>query len=265
MPDRFAPEKLEAIVATMPEVGITDLVITGGEPLLRMDLVRACLRAARPAGLSVWLSSNGLLVGTDIALELAGGGLRAAHLSLDLLGADPYRNYSEQQAQSVIEAAKHLVEVGIETVGLICVIGRHNRDGIGALLDFSIEQGLEIMFQPMFVKDDLEGVERLSAHEWRELAPILKRWARDGYFAPYLDLWLGYYERGDRPSHCHMGKSTIVVDSDGQAYVCFHRHDLSAGNVLEDDLGEIDKALFALHAQVSNAHCFGEHCISLFT
>lgn len=265
VPDRFTPENIEAVVAAMPDVGITDLVVSGGEPLLRMDLVRACLRAARRVGLAIWLSTNGLLIDADIAAELAGEGLRAAHLSLDQLGSDPYRGYSKRQAETVVEAARHLKNAGIETVGLMCVIGRHNRDTIGALLEFAIAQDLELVFQPMFVQDDLAGVERLSPHEWRELAPILRRWGADGYFAPYLELWLGYYEHGQQPSHCHMGENTIVIDSDGQVFVCFHRHDLAAGNVLEHDLGKIVKTVSALHTQVSDAHCFGEHCISLFT
>jgi MoaA/NifB/PqqE/SkfB family radical SAM enzyme len=265
VPDRFDPGNIEAVLEALPSIGVTDLVVSGGEPLLRLDLVRACLRAGHRAGVAIWLSSNGLLADAEIASQLAREGLRAVHLSLDKLGADPYRGYSEKQARRVLQAARCFQEAGVETVGLICVIGRHNRDDIGALLEFAVAQGLEIVFQPMFAVDGIQEIERLADHEWSELAPVLTRWAGDGYFASYLDLWLNYYARRARPAQCAMGMETIVIDSDGQAYVCFHRRDLVAGNVLTDDLDEIDAALQSKHAEIQDAHCFGEHCVSLFT
>jgi hypothetical protein len=62
-----------------------------------------------------------------------------------------------------------------------------------------------------------------------------------------------------------MGTESIVVDASGEVLPCFHRRDLAAGNLLEDDpLRVIERARRAA-AALRPAPCFGEHCISLFS
>ena len=263
--DRFTSENISGLLGALAQGGVTDIVISGGEPLLRMDLIRTCLQKCNELEIAPWLSTNGLRVTSALATELANAGLCGAHLSLDLLGEDPYRGYTERQSEHILKAVGYFKDAGIEAVGLIGVIGRHNYEKLEPLLDFVEANELDLMLQPMYATKNNKEVELLAASEWLQLAPILQRWAGDGYYAPYLRLWLGYFESQLKPKQCHMGQQTFIIDSDGSIYPCFHRRDMKAGNILDDPIDVINHRLTEFHQQIKDAPCFGEHCISLFT
>ena len=54
----LTPAEAEGIVDRVAAAGVFDIVITGGEPLLARDTVRALLDRARRHGLGVSLNSN---------------------------------------------------------------------------------------------------------------------------------------------------------------------------------------------------------------
>ena len=58
-----------SIIDTLKDAGVTTIVITGGEPLLRTDIVD-CLKYAFQKGLETYLSTNGLLLSEEKYLEI---------------------------------------------------------------------------------------------------------------------------------------------------------------------------------------------------
>ena len=62
--------------------GCPALLFSGGEPLMREDVVELIRRAGR-AGMRTVLSTNGTLIADKLADELAGVGLKYAGVSLD--------------------------------------------------------------------------------------------------------------------------------------------------------------------------------------
>lgn len=71
-------------------MGISKIRITGGEPLVRKDIVYLCRSIARIPGLSsLSLTTNGVLL-ADYAEELARAGIQRVNVSLDTLNRERY-------------------------------------------------------------------------------------------------------------------------------------------------------------------------------
>ncbi|HRV81517.1 MAG TPA: radical SAM protein, partial [Planctomycetota bacterium] len=61
--DRLTFEELERLVARMAPLGVRNLRITGGEPLLRRELAQLIARLARIPGIEdIALTANGILL-----------------------------------------------------------------------------------------------------------------------------------------------------------------------------------------------------------
>lgn len=80
------------------EMGLTKIRITGGEPLVRKDIMYLCQGIARLAGLrSLSLTTNGVLL-ADYAEGLAEAGIQRVNVSLDTLKRDRYHAITRRDA-----------------------------------------------------------------------------------------------------------------------------------------------------------------------
>ena len=82
------PEAFD-LIDELSRMGTEMLILTGGEPLLRKDLL-ALVRRASDAGLHVVLGTNGVLLDEAMAKRLAEAGLQGVGLSLDSIRAEPH-------------------------------------------------------------------------------------------------------------------------------------------------------------------------------
>ena len=78
--------ELESVIDQAARLGIFQVIFTGGEPLLRKDILEL-IGHARRRGLLTRLNTNSLLLDRDMALALKKAGLGQCALSLD--DADP--------------------------------------------------------------------------------------------------------------------------------------------------------------------------------
>ncbi|HTX03009.1 MAG TPA: radical SAM protein, partial [Candidatus Acidoferrales bacterium] len=89
-PDILTYEEITRIVEAGASVGLRSVRLTGGEPLLRRDLVRLVDMLARVPGIDdISLSTNALLL-AERARELRDAGLRRVNISLDTLREDRF-------------------------------------------------------------------------------------------------------------------------------------------------------------------------------
>lgn len=83
-------------VRAAASLGIKKVRITGGEPLIRHDIVSICERTAAVPGIDeVCITTNGLLL-EKYAKELAAAGVRHVNISLDTLDAEKYEYITGQ-------------------------------------------------------------------------------------------------------------------------------------------------------------------------
>lgn len=81
----LSADQIESIVRAAVALGITKIRLTGGEPLLRRDLVRIVRAIASVEGVrDLALTTNGFLL-ARLARDLADAGLKRVNISLDTL------------------------------------------------------------------------------------------------------------------------------------------------------------------------------------
>jgi len=161
--------ELVRVARVVVEAGITEVRLTGGEPLLRRDLVDVVAGIAgiegphgRPA---VSMTTNG--IGLDrLARPLRDAGLARGNVSLDTLRADRYvalaRRDRLADTLAGIEAA---AAAGLAPVKLNAVLVRGvNDDEVVDLTRFALERGHELRF--------IEQMPLDAGHTWRRSAMV---------------------------------------------------------------------------------------------
>jgi radical SAM protein with 4Fe4S-binding SPASM domain len=128
---------VDQIAAFAPE-SLT--ILTGGEPLLRRDILEI-VRYAHGRGLWVVVGTNGVKVTETLAGLLKREGVRGLSLSLDAL--DPTRHDTFRRVrgawENTVQGAKILARAELPFI-VQTTVGAHNTDELGAIADFAYEQ-----------------------------------------------------------------------------------------------------------------------------
>jgi len=127
--------------------GITKIRLTGGEPLVRKNVVDLVSMLSKIDGLEdISMTTNGILL-SKYATELKNAGLSRINISLDTVNPENYcqitRNGELSQVLEGIDAAQ---KAGLEPIKINCVlIGQPNED-TQKLKQFCKDRGLHLRF-----------------------------------------------------------------------------------------------------------------------
>ena len=112
-------------------------ILTGGEPLLRRDILEIVRRAAE-RGLWVVVGTNGVCITENVARRLAEAGARGLSLSLDALDPDRHDRFRMVRGawRNTVEGAEILNRVGLPFI-VQTTAGSHNRGELEAIADFA--------------------------------------------------------------------------------------------------------------------------------
>lgn len=103
-------ETLERIIEDLSSFGPAPINITGGEPLLKADLVLKIAKKAREFKMEPLLLTNATLIDDQLASELYNAGIREAQVSID----SPYPDVHDQSRG--VKGAFQLTLQGIESM-----------------------------------------------------------------------------------------------------------------------------------------------------
>jgi len=125
---------IDEIAAFAPEC-LT--ILTGGEPLLRRDILEIVRRASE-RGLWVVVGTNGVSITENVARRLAEAGARGLSLSLDALDADRHDHFRKVRGawRNTVEGAEILNRTGLPFI-VQTTAGSHNLDELDAIADFA--------------------------------------------------------------------------------------------------------------------------------
>jgi radical SAM protein with 4Fe4S-binding SPASM domain len=125
---------IDDIAAFAPEC-VT--ILTGGEPLLRRDILEIVKRAA-DRGLWVVVGTNGVRITENVARRLADAGARGLSLSLDALDPESHDRFRMVSGawQNTVEGAQILNRVGLPFI-VQTTAGSHNAGALEAIADFA--------------------------------------------------------------------------------------------------------------------------------
>lgn len=144
----LSADEIVEVVRVAAELGVTKVRLTGGEPLVRPDVLEIVERIAKIDGVAdLSLTTNAILLGR-LAKPLFEAGLHRVNISLDTLQPEKYRSITRlgdfEKAWHGIMAAQ---EVGLNPIKLNCVVvGGLNDDEIFDLASLSIKYPWHIRF-----------------------------------------------------------------------------------------------------------------------
>lgn len=151
-PEILSADELLRIVDVAVASGITEVRLTGGEPLLRPDVVDvvrgvAAMTTVDGQPVEVSMTTNALRL-PQLAAPLAKAGLARVNISLDTLRPDRFVSMTRRdrfaQTMAGIEAAQ---EAGLAPVKINTVLLRGvNDDEAADLLAWAVERGYELRF-----------------------------------------------------------------------------------------------------------------------
>lgn len=130
------------------DLGITDIRLTGGEPLLRRDLVPIVeqLNTLRPLGLQrIALTSNGVLLARH-ATALKAAGLDDLNISLDVRTPERFRALTGGEVQPVLEGIAAARAAGLAVKLNSVVIRGYNEAEVLPLADWALAEGLTLRY-----------------------------------------------------------------------------------------------------------------------
>jgi GTP 3',8-cyclase len=141
-------EEMADVVRVACEMGITKVRITGGEPLVRRNVVRlVALVSNIPQIRDLAMSTNGTLL-ADHARPLADAGLQRVNVSLDTMDPKAYRRITDGgELQSVLDGIAAARAAGLKPIRLNCVVAQSaSEPDARGVADYARAEGLEVRF-----------------------------------------------------------------------------------------------------------------------
>lgn len=141
-------EELATIGRAFTELGVNKIRITGGEPLVRRNVLQLFQDLGRLPGLNeLVMTSNGSQL-ARLAGPLKDAGVKRINISLDSLDAEKFRRITRVgELDRVLEGIDAALATGFEKLKINSVILKNrNHDEIHDLVRFAGERGMDISF-----------------------------------------------------------------------------------------------------------------------
>jgi cyclic pyranopterin phosphate synthase len=158
-PEMLDDDELARVVGVFVGLGVRQVRLTGGEPLLRRSLVEVVRRIAalepRPR---IAMTTNG--IGLDrLAQPLAEAGLDRVNISLDTVDPREFAELTRRDRLHDVEAGlKAAAAAGLEPVKVNAVAMRGvNDDSVVELLQWCLDRGYELRFIEQMPLDAQHG------------------------------------------------------------------------------------------------------------
>ncbi len=146
--DILTYEEIQQVVAVSVPLGIEKIRLTGGEPLVRKDIVELVRMIADVNGvMDMSITTNGILL-EKYAKQLADAGLHRVNISLDTMDPEKFSQITRggdiRKVLAGIEAAKL---AGLNPVKINCVIKKSSDEPDAlAVKQYCLENGLQVRF-----------------------------------------------------------------------------------------------------------------------
>ena len=141
-------EEIERFVRVVCALGVDRVRLTGGEPLVRTDVVELVRRLRAIGGLrDIAMTTNGVLL-AEQAHPLRQAGLDRLNVSLDTLDADKFEQLTRRRMlDRVLDGIDAAIRAGFERIRLNAISMRGiTEDDVVPLVRFARELGVEIRF-----------------------------------------------------------------------------------------------------------------------
>ena len=145
--EKLTDDEIYRIVKESSELGIKKVRITGGEPLVKPNLVNLIGRINSISGVEeIYLTTNGILL-ADMIDELALNGLKGVNISLDSLNEERFNKLTRLgKLNKVLEAIDKAIDLGIKVKLNTVIVNDINKDEIIDFVNLTKDKNLDIRF-----------------------------------------------------------------------------------------------------------------------
>ena len=226
-------DEMISAVEAAASLGITKLRITGGEPLVKKNIVSICRRAAAVEGINeVCLTTNGVLL-EKLAKSLREVGVSRLNISLDTLNPERYAYITRiGRLSDALRGIETALDVGFDKIKINAVlIGGFNDDEICSLAELTRKYPVDMRFiemMPMYDSGDFGAASYIPYTKVLEELPELQPVAQDDGVAKLYRLPGAQGNVGlISPVSAHFcGEcNRIRLTADGKVKPCLHSGD----------------------------------------
>ena len=170
--EMLTDEEMLRVIGVFVRDGVTQVRLTGGEPLLRRSIVQlvAGIAALEPRP-RIAMTTNGVGL-ARVAQGLADAGLDRVNVSLDTIDAETFTQLTRRDRLSDVEAGlKAAADAGLTPVKVNAVAMRGiNDETVADVLDWCLDRGYELRFieqMPLDAQHAWDRREMITADEIR--------------------------------------------------------------------------------------------------
>jgi len=144
-PDDLDTATAKGLIDQFAEYAPLILVLSGGEPLYRRDVLELA-RYARQKGLKVALATNGTLVTAALARRIVDAGIVRVSMSLDGADAGTHDSFRGMPGSfaAMMTGFRHLKELGM-SLQFNTTIARHNMHQLPAIYEMALRVGADAL------------------------------------------------------------------------------------------------------------------------
>ena len=252
--EMLTEEEMIMAVKAAAALGIRKLRITGGEPLVKKNILSICANAAAVEGIGeVCLTTNGIRL-PQRAKSLHDAGVDGVNISLDTLKEEKYAHITRWgQLADALKGLESALDAGFQKVKINSVlIGGFNDDEIRGMAELTREYPVDVRFielMPMYDGGELGKNAMISCDTVLEQLPELTAEESDGvarmYRLPGAVGRIGLISPVS--SHFCAECNRIRLTADGMLRPCLHSPMEFAikGLDFEDMKAQMEKAILA--------------------
>lgn len=176
--DMLSEDEMIMVVKAASRLGINKLRITGGEPLVKKNIISICRRAAAVDEINeLCITTNGTLL-PEMASELKAAGVSRINISLDTLSPEKYEYITRWgKLSSALKGIEAALEAGFDKVKINTVlIGGFNDDEISDLAQLTVKYPIDLRFielMPMYDGGDFDEKSYVSGEIVLKTIPAL--------------------------------------------------------------------------------------------
>lgn len=255
--DHLSGAEIVKIAEAACGIGFRKFRLTGGEPLLRHDIVEIAEGIWKLPGVqTLGVSTNGTLLGRQ-AKGLKRAGVRSLNVSLDALSPAVYRRVTGGDVAQVLSGIDAAMEEHFEVIKINTVLMRGVNEGeLWPIVQFAAARGMPVRFielMPLSSADVLEVQRFLSVQDAMQilgdfgvLEPIPDYRPGNGPARYYrhsgANAKLGFIGAMTTPDFCG-SCNKLRLTADGKLRPCLGRHgELDLRGLLRRD-GALDSSL----------------------
>jgi len=177
-------EEITNIVSVFAKLGVKKIRLTGGEPLVRRDIVDLVKKISNIEGITeITLTTNGLLL-KKYAKQLKEAGLDRVNISIDSLDKEKYSSITRgSNLKDVLEGIEEAKKVGLDPIKLNTVLVKDFNDNeIEDLVNLTKDNNYDIRFIELMTIGDTSNwsKDRYLSNEtvlekMKDLEPTIKK------------------------------------------------------------------------------------------